>query len=428
MTGGRPTVLSMTSAALEADGRALRIAHSFARAGCRSVVVEGVPSRSPGDFGVPVISFDTRAALPPPAPPAGTPAAPAPGWKTRARSWLRAGTGWGPADTLIFQLYRAGFLWKYAGAALRRLPPADLVYLHGFLFYPAAALRGAGRRVPLVYDAHDFYAGIRPPETLTSFDRDYVGPFLRRVEQRCCSAAAAVVTVSEGVAGMMADHYGVRPTILRNVQDPRLEPPAGDDAPPDDIRRRLGLGADDALVVVIGNCKPGQAMAELGQALRATARPVHVAFVGAGYEVHRPVMEALGVGARTHFVGPVPPHRLIPFVRTADAAAVIYVPLTSNYRAALPNGFFQAVSAGLPVLAGDGLPEVVGLVRRFELGLEVDLTQPAALAAALDRLGGDAGLRDRLRRGAERAAAELSWPVEERRLLDLVAPLIGSRP
>jgi glycosyltransferase involved in cell wall biosynthesis len=69
----------------------------------------------------------------------------------------------------------------------------------------------------------------------------------------------------------------------------------------------------------------------------------------------------------------------------------------------------EAMASGLPVVASDvgGIPEVV---RHGETGLLVPPGDVDALAAALDRLVADAGLRARLSAGARARAAGYAWP------------------
>ncbi len=94
------------------------------------------------------------------------------------------------------------------------------------------------------------------------------------------------------------------------------------------------------------------------------------------------------------------------------AADVVVVPSIVDAQGnvdGLPNALLEALSAGRSVVATrvGGIPDVV---EDEENGLLVPEKDPAALAAALRRLAGDAGLRERL--GAEarrRAARELTW-------------------
>jgi glycosyltransferase involved in cell wall biosynthesis len=92
----------------------------------------------------------------------------------------------------------------------------------------------------------------------------------------------------------------------------------------------------------------------------------------------------------------------------------------------LPVSILEAMAARLPVVGtrAGGIPE---LVADGETGLVVDPDDPAALAAALDRLAAEPALREELgRRGAERAAELFSAEAMARRMLRLYEDLCAS--
>lgn len=417
------TIVSLTPAALEADSRTLRIARSFLHFGFRSIVLEGVPSRDKIDFGVSLISMDFRAPLPSPLPRAagGEAAKGRPNAYARARERLRGGLGSELGNRAVMSAYQAGFWMKYGLKPALKLPAMDLIYLHGYNLYPAAALHRWTRGVPLIYDAHDFYSDIQRPDELSIFDRRYVAPFLLDIERRCCDAASAVITVSEGISQLISETFGCRPYLLRNVHDDRL-----DVLIESGVRTATGVPEDVFLMVVVGNCKPGQAIAEFLTALKELPSHVHCAFVGRGYEQYQPMARSLGLGWRVHFVGAVPAQKVVPYIFEADAAAILYYPRSDNYRYALPNGFFQSIAAKLPVLVPSALTEVSRLVDQFGCGILIDPLRPESIAEGCRRLLADKALNARVHRGAMKAAEELTWRNEESHLWNIVEPLLGA--
>ena len=60
-------------------------------------------------------------------------------------------------------------------------------------------------------------------------------------------------------------------------------------------------------------------------------------------------------------------------------------PTTLNHRLTTPNKLFEAMAAGVPVVASD-LPGMADIVRETGCGLLVDPTDPAAIAAALSAI------------------------------------------
>ncbi|ODR97393.1 hypothetical protein AUC69_12335 [Methyloceanibacter superfactus] len=299
-----------------------------------------------------------------------------------------------------------------------RLPQANLFILHGVTVYPAYAI--SGRRAPFVYDIHDFYCGVEPDSEIGTFERAFLRPFLRLIEARCIAAGAETVTVSDGLAGLIEKSYGRRPVVFRNGHDARL-----DHEPEKDIRARLGVNDGDFLIVVIGNHKPGQRFDALFTALSNTAPDIHVALIGRGYEVLADQIADAGLSNRVHVMGALAPWAIVPSVRSADLAALPYYDRSDNYSFSLPNGFFQSVGAGLPLLTPD-LPEMDMLVDRYEMGTMVDWTSAEDIAAEITRIRDNPDRTARLRRNAITASENLSWPHEEERWREILSNILSA--
>ena len=58
---------------------------------------------------------------------------------------------------------------------------------------------------------------------------------------------------------------------------------------------------------------------------------------------------------------------------------------TLNHRLATPNKLFEALAAGVPVVASD-LPGMAPIVRELDAGVLVDPARPAAIAAGIRAL------------------------------------------
>ena len=142
-------------------------------------------------------------------------------------------------------------------------------------------------------------------------------------------------------------------------------------------------------------------------------------------------VKRLGLGDIVRFVNGISDHDLVRLYAEAEVAVV-----PSLYEGfSLPA--VQAMACGLPLVAttAGALPEVIG--RDGEHGLMVPPGDTEALAAALDRALGDAGLRQRLSEAARaRAQSRYSWEataastVEQYRILldSRAKPSVVSRP
>jgi glycosyltransferase involved in cell wall biosynthesis len=404
--GRRRVAVSLTPLPLEADSRAYRIASELADMGFRSVVIEGRASRKP--FWRDGIDVHSLAAPPPNRVETGR----------RRGGRLRNGALGRVGELLLYAAFR-GHDWRHHyRRALRVIPAADLYYLHSFEFHRAVAARAAGTDAAMIYDAHDFYRGIQPPEALPPFDRNRLRPFFAALENRLVAAADAVVTVSEGVAGLIADSCGRRPVVIRNSHDDRL-----DRAGAADLRMSLGLSARERLCVVVGNRKPGMAIGVAAEALALLSDHWHLAFVGRGYGAERERFRNHPATRRLHFGPHVAPDEVVPSIRSADLGLVIYEPYSENYRHALPNGFFQVVAAGLPVVRAR-LCEIEAVIGGRPVGLCLDRLNPAELAQAISACTEQDAV---FRAEVARLASELSWECEAERLRLLVGGVLGER-
>jgi hypothetical protein len=395
----RPVAVSLTPLPLEADSRAFRIACGLADSGFRSIVVEGQASRQ--RFWSDVIEVRSSAA----------PAKDRSGISRRGGALRDRGFGCG-GELALYAAFRCRDYWRHCRRKRGIIPRADLYYLHSFELHRAIAACG----VPIIYDAHDFYRGIEPSERQPSFDRNRLRPFLNRLEDRLVASAAAFVTVSEGVAGLMEATFKRRPVVIRNCHDERLDRTI---AP--DLRARLGLSAADRLGVVVGNLKRGMAIDAAVAALAMLPEHFHLAFVGRFYEAYRERIRDHPAAARLHFGHYVPPDEVVPFIRSADLGLVIYECYSDNSRWMLPNGLFQVIAAGLPLLRGH-LPEIEATIGGRPVGVCLERLEPQPLAAAVQHCTAAA---PELRAAAAALGRELRWERETvrlHRLLDAVLP------
>ena len=407
------TVVSITPVPLARDSRTLKMAHTFASMGMRSVVLEGGHDRlRPVDLQCIV----PGATVPRPVPKAAAP----PRLRARVIQSLMSGSGGGPRGAVGALVYSLAHFKAFCVREAFRLPAADLYYLHDFRHAPAVRFAAWRYRAPFIYDAHDFYSGLRKDGDLTEFQRTRVEKFLEREEQRCCDSASRVVTVSEGLADLLRNKFGCSATVIRNVHDPRLDTP---DAPT--LRSILSLPEQARLVVVMGNAKPGQARDRLLAALSKMQSDVHVAFIGQGYDAVTERAAMLGIANRVHTPGAIPPTEIVPALRGADLSVMIYHAHSENYQHALPNGLFQSLSAELPLVLSSDLVDADRLNQRYRFGLSVDVRDVSQLQQAVERALFENELHATLRSGASRAARELRWETEQEQLEVMVDSLIG---
>jgi glycosyltransferase involved in cell wall biosynthesis len=185
-------------------------------------------------------------------------------------------------------------------------------------------------------------------------------------------------------------------------------------------RAALGLPPDGLLVLFCGHGFERKGLDRALAALAAMREPARLLVAGRDDpEPWRRRAREAGVGERVTFTGPVPdPERLY-----AAADAVVFpsradvwgAPIVEGMASGLP--VVTSATAGAATLLEDGRTGIV-------LPAPLD---PAALAAALDRLAADPGLRARLGAEAREAATPLSWDAHAARLEEAFHAVARSR-
>jgi glycosyltransferase involved in cell wall biosynthesis len=264
----------------------------------------------------------------------------------------------------------------WAIALEEAVEPADI--WHGMWAGSLPALGRLRRRHGgrTVYDSRDIYLHAR------MFDR-VAAPWRRLyrwIERRWARSADAVITVNDAYADLLGDLLGVaRPLVVMNCPE-RWIPP---EPRPDLIRERLGLPASTAVVLYQGNL-----MTERGieQSMDAILEVPEAALVLMGYGGNRPEYAALAArppyAGRVHLIDPVPPDQLLPWTASADIMVMAIQPTTLNHRLTTPQKLFEALAAGVPVVASD-LPGMATIVSATGAGELCDPTSPAAIALAI---------------------------------------------
>lgn len=297
--------------------------------------------------------------------------------------------------------------------------PADL--WHGMWATSLPALdrlrRSHGGRT--VYDSRDIYMHARSMEGLGRTWRWLLGGLERRWARRC----DAILTVNDAYAEILARRFEVpRPPVVRNTpaRYSQLTPR------PDLLRQRLDLAATTRIVLYQGGL-----MTERGieQGMEAILSVPDAMFVLMGFGSQEDTMMRLGRSDRyrdrVRFVDPAPPADLLDWTASADVMLMAIQPTTLNHRYTTPQKLWEAIAAGVPVVASD-LPGMAAVVHETGCGELVDPTDPADVArgilAILDLPAPDRrALEARCRAGGE----VYCWEHEVDVLLDLYERLVG---
>ncbi len=379
--------------------------------------MEGLPEREERD-GFTIVRVDQPrplAWLPTPRLPdaAGSQPNPPP---TSRRARLRAATVEivGRPVQAIRYLRLAG---QWADRIARIVPGADIWQAEGLITLPVALAlrRSLGGRV--VYDARDL-------QVESSRFARLPGPWRRllaRRERTWARSADAVLTVNRPYAAVIERKLGVRPTIVFNG------PAVIGSASPAPIRAQLGLEPSTRIVLCLGTVAPGRGVEQLCRAIGDVPAAV-LLVVGPGGEFRdrlRDEAARLPAADRIRFLPEVTPADIPAWTAAADVAAMPIQPTTLNHRLTTPTRLFDALGAGVPIVASD-LPGMAEIVRETGAGVVCDPGDPAAITAALLEVLEASPERRAEMRAAGLAAAEriYGWDRQVETLLGVYRALL----
>ncbi|MEY4795451.1 MAG: hypothetical protein RL724_2387, partial [Pseudomonadota bacterium] len=138
--------------------------------------------------------------------------------------------------------------------------------------------------------------------------------------------------------------------------------------------------------------------------------------------------KALGLAGRIEALGWLSHEAALAAAARCDIALILFQPGAENHRLALPHKLFDAMLAGLPVIApADGV-EVAAVIEAARCGALVDASDPAAIAAEIGLLADPARRAAMGRAGREAALARFAWGSEAARLVALYGRLTGFMP
>ncbi|MCC7022357.1 MAG: glycosyltransferase [Thermomicrobiales bacterium] len=258
------------------------------------------------------------------------------------------------------------------------------------------------------------------------------------VERAVVRAVDRLIAQCPAERDELLDDYDARPErialIPSAVDIARYRP-----VPQAEARQRLGIDPAAEVIVYVGRVVPRkdvrnvvQALARLKRARLASGASAIPTLIVVGGETEQPDPEAtpeigvlqalaadLGVAGDVHFVGRHQADELYRWYSAADVAVT-----TPWYE---PFGLtpLEAMACGTPVV-GSSVGGISFTIADGETGLLVPPRDPEALAAALERLLGDSGFRERMgRAGRARVMRSFTWQQVAKHTAALYDDLLG---
>jgi glycosyltransferase involved in cell wall biosynthesis len=308
----------------------------------------------------------------------------------------------------VYPLRRLVVFARFLRAALRT--KADVYHAHDLNTLLMAWVASRLRRVPLVYDTHE-----------VATDRQ--GMKLRwwacLLERALIRRAARVICTNRTRADFTQRRYGLSPpTIVRNY--PSYVEPRRSSL----LHDALGLAHDTKIVLYQGGVQAARGLEQLLEAAPDIEGAV-IIILGSGAlapALSRRVNE-MGLEGKVLFHPAVPVEDLPNWTACADVGLQVLQNTCFNHYSSLSNKLLEYLMAGVPAVTSD-LPEMRAVIEQTGAGLVVDASDPRQIAAAVNRLLADDGMRAEMSRRACETRRRYCWEGEQHVLTDLYAGLL----
>ena len=272
-----------------------------------------------------------------------------------------------------------------------------------FLTVLGAWALAALRRIPCVFELRDLW-----PESIAAVGAARDGPMLSmlgRLAHFLYHKVDRIVAVTESFADILAARGVPRSkiSVVRNgVNLSEFAPPGG----PNGFRSEAGIPSDEFVVAYVGTIGMAHGLAHVVDAAEATAgKPIRYLLVGEGAEKAALVRAASERGLSNVTFMDGQPRERVPEILAASDAVLVHLRDDPVFDSVIPSKMFEAMAVARPIILGVR-GESAEIVKRAGCGLTVEPELPLELAAAIDTLRNDPGLRRSLGQNGRRAAEQ----------------------
>jgi len=250
----------------------------------------------------------------------------------------------------------------------------------------------------LIFDSHEYFTEV--PELI---NRPKIQRFWKRIEQRILPQLKNVLTVSQSIADLYQQEYGIDVKLMRNVPEKNTT-----------VFEVENLQVENKKIIIYqGAINVNRGIDFMVKAMKYLDNCMFY-LIGKG-DISEDIAQLIkteNLSEKVKMLGEIPYEKLHSYTVQADLGLSLEEDKGLNYRFALPNKLFNYIHAEVPVLVSN-LPEMANLVNQYQVG-EVSKTQdPQKLAEEIEAIFGNHLNYNLWKNNCKKAAMELNWETEK---------------
>lgn len=265
----------------------------------------------------------------------------------------------------------------------------------------------------LIYDSHEYFTGVPELESRPDIQRVW-----KKLENMLLPKISYMITVNDSIAGLYESEYGKKVIVVRNIPD---YTPVAASVNADAFKELVGLPVEKKIVILQGsgiNLDRGGEEAVLAMQFVENAI---LLIIGSGDVIFRlkEMSKAINLKDKIIFKDKMPFEQMMQYTLIADIGLTLDKDTNINYRFSLPNKLFDYIHAGIAVLATD-LVEVRKIVEAYQVGVVLKHLSPESLSERINYMLSDEIRLVQWKTNARKAALELTWFNEEKKIVTLI--------
>ena len=312
---------------------------------------------------------------------------------------------WAEKGPIFYAMYNLRLFWFLLWHH------ADILISNDLDTLPANFLAAKLKKIPLVYDSHEYFTGV--PELL---NRPKVQRIWKKIESYCLPKVDYAITVNESIAQLFKEEYNKDFSVIRNV--PLITKPFLSER--ENLRRELGLPLNKKILILQGaGINIDRGAEELVAAM--SYLPDYLLLIIGGGDVIgdlRKIVSEKNLKERVLFIAKQPIEILRKYTAASNLGITLDKANNINYKLSLPNKLFDYIHAGLPVLSSD-LPELKNIVVGYDIGKICPDHVPQNISTIIDEMFSSDEQIKKWEANTVIAAKELNWDKEKERLLSI---------